>query len=309
MSLLFGNTKQTAEVRRYGPVQIAVIVATKGRPQAVNHLLRLLEEQTRTPSVVVVSATQSADIQDSVPTSLRVEYIFGPAGLPCQRNRALEKTRDRSDIVVFFDDDFAPAPSWLEHCANAFLSDSSVVGMSGLVLRDGAVAEEISWEEAKRLIHDAPPAYTALPLIAQPDGLYGCNMAYRVSAIRHVVFDERLVLYGWLEDKDFSRSAGKIGRLVKCNAMVGVHLGLKSGRVSGTKYGYSQVVNAWYLREKGILTSKEAWSNTARALLANGAKALWPEKHIDRLGRLKGNLIGLGNVMLGHCRPEKAAEL
>ena len=290
-------------------MRIAIIIATKGRPQAVNHALRLLEEQTQAPSVVVVSATQSADIHDSTPTSLRVEYIFGPAGTSCQRNRALEKTRDCSDIVVFFDDDFAPAPTWLEHCANAFTSDSSVVGMTGSVLRDGAVAEEISWEEAKRLIDDAAPAHTALPLIAQQDGLYGCNMAFRASAIRHVMFDERLVLYGWLEDKDFSRSAGKIGRLVKCDAMVGVHLGIKSGRVSGTKYGYSQVVNAWYLHKKGILTSKEAGSNIAKALLANGAKSFWPEKHIDRLGRLKGNLIGLGNLMSGHCRPEKAAEL
>jgi glycosyltransferase involved in cell wall biosynthesis len=309
MSQWFGNTRQTAQARRNGTVRIAVIIATKGRPQAMNHLLRLLEEQTRTPSIVVVSATQSEDVQDLMPTSLSVEYIFGPAGLPCQRNRALEKTRDCSDIVVFFDDDFAPAPTWLEHCANAFASDSSVVGMSGSVLRDGAVAEEISWEEAKRLIHDAAPAHTALSLIAEPDGLYGCNMAYRVSAIRHVVFDERLVLYGWLEDKDFSRSAGRIGRLAKCNAMMGVHLGLKSGRVSGTKYGYSQVVNAWYLHKKGILTSKEACSNIGKALLANSAKSFWPEKHIDRLGRLKGNLMGLGNLMLGHCRPEKAAEL
>jgi glycosyltransferase involved in cell wall biosynthesis len=309
MSLLFGNTKQTAEVRRNGPVRIAVIVATKGRPRAVNQLLRLLEEQTRLPSVVVVSATERADIQDSTPTSLMVEYIFGPAGLTCQRNRALERTRGRSDMVVFFDDDFAPSPTWLEHCANAFVSDSSVVGMCGLVLRDGAAAEEISWEEAERLIHGAAPADSTGPLVDEPAGLYGCNMAYRTSAIRDVVFDERLVLYGWLEDKDFSRLAAKTGRLVKCNALVGVHLGIKSGRVSGRKYGYSQVVNAWYLREKGTLTSKEAWSNTGRALLANGAKAFWPEKHIDRLGRLKGNLIGLGNVMLGHCRPEKAAEM
>jgi hypothetical protein len=309
MSPLFGNTKQTEEVRRCGSVRIAVIVATKGRPQAVNKLLRLLEEQTRLPSVVVVSATERADIQDSMPTSLMVEYMFGPAGSTCQRNRALEGTRDRSDIVVFFDDDFAPSPTWLEHCANAFISDNSVVGMSGLVLRDGAVAEEISWEEAERLIHGAAPADSTGPLVAEPTGLYGCNMAYRTSAIRDVVFDERLVLYGWLEDKDFSRSAGKMGRLVKCNALVGVHLGIKSGRVSGMRYGYSQVVNAWYLREKGTLTSKEAWSNTGKALLANAAKAFWPEKHIDRLGRLKGNLIGLGNVMLGNCRPEKVAQL
>ncbi len=150
---------------------------------------------------------------------------------------------------------------------------------------------------------------SAAPKFTHCTALYGCNMAFRVSAIGPLTFDERLVLYGWLEDLDFSRSAGRMGRLVTCDAMVGVHLGIKSGRVSGKKYGYSQVVNAWYLRKKGTLTSKEAWSNIGRAILANGAKSFWSEKYIDRPGRLKGNLIGLGNLMRGRCRPEKAAEL
>jgi glycosyltransferase involved in cell wall biosynthesis len=291
------------------PVRITVIVATKGRASAVKRLLGLLEEQTRAPFIVVISATEGADIPVLEPTSLTVEYIFGPAGSCCQRNRALEKTRDRSDIVIFFDDDFAPSPTWLENCENAFMSDGSIVGMSGVVLRDGALKDEVSWAEAELLIHSAAPVRSAAPKFTRCLALYGCNMAYRVSAIGLLTFDERLVLYGWLEDLDFSRSAGRMGRLVICDAMVGVHLGIKSGRVSGRKYGYSQVVNAWYLRKKGTLTSKEAWSNIGRAILANGAKSFWSEKYIDRLGRFKGNLIGLGNLMRGRCRPEKAAEL
>lgn len=290
-------------------MRIAVIIATKGRAQAVNQVLQLLQEQTYQPALIVISATERADIQGVMPTSLVVEYIFGPAGTSCQRNRALARARDCCDIVIFFDDDFAPSPTWLEHCANAFMSDNSIVGMSGLLLRDGAVAEEISWEQAKQWVHGPAPAYAGECIVAERSGLYGCNMAYRTSAVRDMAFDERLVLYGWLEDKDFSRSARKRGRLVICNDMIGVHLGLKSARVSGTKYGYSQVVNAWYLHRKGLLTSKEAYSNIGKALLANGAKSLSPEKYIDRLGRLKGNLIGLGDLMLGRCRPEKAAEL
>lgn len=290
-------------------MRIAVIVATKGRAPAVTRLLGLLEEQTRAPFVVVISATEGADIPDLKSTSLTVEHIFGPAGLCGQRNRALEKMRDRSDLVIFFDDDFAPSPTWLESCERAFASDSSIVGMSGVVLRDGARQDEVSWAEAELLIHTPAPVRSAAPRCTHRTGLYGCNMAYRVSAIGHLTFDERLVLYGWLEDLDFSRSVGRRGRLVTCDAMLGVHLGIKSGRVSGKKYGYSQVVNAWYLRKKGTLTSKEAWSNIGRAILANGAKSFWSEKYIDRLGRLKGNLIGLGNLMRGRCRPEKAAEL
>jgi hypothetical protein len=179
--------------------------------------------------------------------------------------------------------------------------------MSGLVLRDGAQAEEVSWDEAKRLIET--PADVMLPTLSESAGLYGCNMAYRVSAIGHLRFDERLILYGWLEDKDFSRLVGKAGRLVDCSTMLGVHLGLKSGRVSGRKYGYSQVVNAWYLYKKGVLSLREAWSNIGRALLMNGAKSFRPEKHIDRPGRLIGNLIGVGDVALGRGLPERAAEL
>jgi GT2 family glycosyltransferase len=289
------------------PIRIAVIIATKGRPKPLNRLLRWLEHQTLAPSVVVVSATESADIEGPIATSQRVEYIYGPAGSCIQRNRALARIKDRADLVIFFDDDFAPAATWLERCASAFAFDSNIVGMSGMVLRDGAQAEEISWDEAKRLI--ATPGDVTIPTFSESIELYGCNMAYRVSAVRHLRFDERLVLYGWMEDKDFSRLAGKSGRLVDCSTLLGVHLGLKSGRVSGRKFGYSQVVNAWYLHKKGILSVREAWSNICMALLMNGAKSFGPEKHIDRLGRLVGNLIGVGDLVLGRGRPEKATEL
>ena len=289
--------------------RVAVIIATKGRPQAVSRLLRWLEHQTLAPSVVVVSATERGDIGAPVATSQPVEYIYGSAGSCIQRNRALARIKDRADVVIFFDDDFTPAPTWLERCASAFASDRNIVGMSGLVLRDGAQADEISWDEAKRLIHAAASGDVNIPQFSERSGLYGCNMAFRVSAVGNLRFDERLVLYGWMEDKDFSRLAGKTGRLVECGTLLGVHLGLKSGRVSGRKFGYSQVVNAWYLHRKGILSMKEAWSNISKALLMNGAKSFGRDRNIDRPGRFVGNLIGLGCLVLGRGRPEKAAEL
>jgi GT2 family glycosyltransferase len=298
-----------SQTRVSPPLRIGVILATKGRPQVLNRLLGWLEQQTLPPAVVVVSATDSADTDGSIVTSLPVEYVYGSAGLCRQRNRALERIKDRADVVVFFDDDFAPAATWLAGCEIAFASDDNIVGMSGLVLRDGARAEEISWDEATRLVNAAGPADVGTPILSKRTGLYGCNMAYRLSAIRHFRFDERLVLYGWLEDKDFSRLISKAGRLVECATMVGVHLGVKSGRVSGRKFGYSQVVNAWYLHKKGILSSSEAWSNIGKALLANGAKSFRAEKDIDRLGRFGGNLIGVRDVVLGRGLPERAAEL
>jgi glycosyltransferase involved in cell wall biosynthesis len=288
------------------PIRVAVLLATKGRPQAATQLIRLLEKQSVTPSIVVVSATAAADIEAPLPTDLNIEYIFGSAGLTAQRNRALERVRSRADVAVFFDDDFAPAGNWIEQCARLFTSESTIAGANGIVIRDGAKTPPISWEEAQQVIATRPPTS---PLLSEIADLYGCNMAFRMSAIDGLRFDERLVLYGWLEDKEFSRKAARRGRLVECNLLIGVHLGLRAGRVSGKKYGYSQIVNAWYLYKKGALSRGEVCLQVLKALVVNTAKALRPENHIDRRGRLHGNLVGVIHLLSGACRPEIAAEL
>jgi len=291
--------------------QIAIVIATKGRPAAVTEVVRLLERQTLAPSRVIISATGNSDIEASLESSVfPLEVIYGSASLTKQRNRALERLRHQTDIVVFFDDDFAPATTWLEHCAFAFAADAHMVGIGGLVLRNGANdVEQVSWEEAQRLISDPPPLPTGPPTFASTRSLYGCNMAFRIAAIGDLRFDERLVLYGWLEDKDFSRIAGRTGRLVRYSGMVGVHLGMKSGKVSGKRYGYSQVVNAWYLYRKKVIGRKEVWPNLFKAIVANGIKSFRPEKSIDRYGRFVGNLVGVGELIRGRCRPERAEEL
>jgi hypothetical protein len=291
--------------------RIAIVIATKGRPAAVTEVVRLLERQTLLPSRVIISATSNADIEAPLESSVfPLEVIYGSASSTKQRNRALELLRNQSDIVVFFDDDFAPAVTWLEHCAFAFAADAHVVGVGGLVLRNGATeASEVSWAEAKRLISDPPALPSGRPTFSNCLSLYGCNMAFRTTAIGDLRFDERLVLYAWMEDKDFSRIAGRTGRLVRYDGMVGVHLGIKSAKVSGKKFGYSQVVNAWYLYRKRVLSRKEAWRNISRAILANGIKSFRPEKNVDRHGRLVGNLVGVGELIRGRCRPERAEEL
>ena len=287
-------------------MRMAVLLATKGRPQAATQLIRLLEKQSLAPSIVVVSATAAADIDAQLPTDLKIEYIFGPTGLTAQRNRALERARTRADVAIFFDDDFAPAGDWIEQCALLFMSESTIAGANGIVIRDGAKTPSISWEEAQQAIATWQPKSLFLSEIAD---LYGCNMAFRMSAIDALRFDERLVLYGWLEDKEFSRQAAKKGRLVRCNLLVGVHLGLRAGRVSGRQYGYSQIVNAWYLYKKGALSRREVSFLVLKALVVNAAKTLRPEDHIDRRGRLHGNLVGVFHLLSGACRPEMAAEL
>jgi glycosyltransferase involved in cell wall biosynthesis len=289
------------------PIRVAVILATKGRPQAITELIGLLENQSLVPVMIVISATSGTDIGVPPATHLNVEYIFGPAGIAAQRNRGLERVRTRADVAIFFDDDFAPAENWIERCAALFLSEPGIAGANGIVIRDGVKAQPISWQEAQHLL--AAPRPTDPHTLPEIRDLYGCNMAFRMSAIEDMQFDERLVLYSWLEDKEFSRKAAKRGRLVESNLLVGVHLGLQSGRVPGKIYGYSQVVNAWYLYQKGAMSLSEASTHILKPLIVNAAKTFRPESHIDRRGRLHGNLVGVIDLLSGACRPEKAAEL
>ena len=47
----------------------------------------------------------------------------------------------------------------------------------------------------------------------------------------------------------------------------------------------------------------------ARNLLANLVRSLWPEPHIDRRGRLRGNVLALRHLLTGRIEPEHILEL
>ncbi|HTH59794.1 MAG TPA: glycosyltransferase family 2 protein [Paraburkholderia sp.] len=294
-------------------LRVAVAIATKGRPAATAWTVRLLARQTVRPDQVILSGSCDADIGPYDADGLRVDKLVGPAGSSVQRNRALDALAPDIDIVIFFDDDYAPGRHWIEHCAKVFAADPSLAGLSGRTLRDGSTSRPVGWEEAVELIDQAEDAVSSrrsVDRVLNPcTSLYGCNMAYRARSIVSLRFDERLVLYGWLEDKDFSRRLARHGRLVRCNDLFGVHLGIQGGRVSGRRYGYSQVVNAAYLHRKGVLSRREALSNIVRALGMNCVKSVRPEAHLDRRGRLIGNVIGIAEMCAGSASPERAARL
>jgi hypothetical protein len=112
------------------------------------------------------------------------------------------------------------------------------------------------------------------------------------------------VLYGWQEDIDFTSQLRRYGRVVGFNTIIGVHLGLKAGRVSGVRFGYSQIANPTYLISKGTVPATFALDLMARNIAANLLRSLWPEPWIDRRGRLRGNLLAVGHLMMGRIEPE-----
>jgi hypothetical protein len=295
--------QQTPEAPR-----VAVLFASLGRADILTaNVTRLLERQTLKPTTVIlsVSCPDDAGMAANLPG---VHVVTGTPGLPAQRNRALEAVPSGTDIVVFFDDDFVPADDWIEAAVNVFLRQPDVVGLTGYVLEDGIKGPGLSFDDAVHrlgLPHRSPSWR-----YRENFSPYGCNMAFRASALGSLKFDERLVLYGWLEDRDFgARLASRGGRLIKISAACGVHMGAKSGRVSGERLGYSQIVNPVYMLRKGSMTLVQVAAHIFRNMTSNLVGAVKPEPFIDRRGRLRGNLKGWADVLRGKLHPERARDI
>jgi GT2 family glycosyltransferase len=291
-------------------LSLAIIIASTGRPGEIRQWKDRLAEQSRMPDLFCLSVSGPDDlpILDDWPTAC--EVVRSPKGLPVQRNAALDHVIGRVDIVAFFDDDYVGSRTLVEDVVKLFEDNAPLVGVSGHLLLDGIGGAGLSYEAAVAAVD----AYDrngrqAVWLRTHFGGLYGCNMAYRASAIGDVRFDEQLPLYGWLEDIDFGSRLTDRGLMAYTNAFAGVHQGIKHGRTSGVRLGYSQVANPIYLCRKGTLQRSTMIRFIVRHIAKNLARAWFPEPWIDRAGRLRGNLIALRDLIGGTLHPTRILNL
>lgn len=290
-------------------MKIAVLIPTHGRKTLLTRLIAHLEQQTRPPDLVLISASEYTQVEVPPSTRLEVSCAFGKQGLTAQRNLALARVLSAYDIAVFFDDDFLPADDYLQVLETAFAMHPDWAGLTGVVIRDGICGEGISFDDGVKILRDTEAASARQPEAAEELSTYGCNMAFRCSCVGDLRFDERLPLYGWQEDVDFSTQVGRRGRIIRLNTLRGVHLGIKSGRVSGVRFGYSQIVNPLYLMRKGTVPLSKGIGLMARNMTANAMRSMWSEPYIDRRGRLRGNLLAIYHVLQRRIEPENILNL
>jgi glycosyltransferase involved in cell wall biosynthesis len=298
---------------RVSTMKIAVAICTTGRPEVIARCVALLARQHRQADRIVVCGAASADIA-GLETTAGLTLIVSPRkGLTIQRNVALDTIGDGADIVLFMDDDFLLHDTYVQRVERLFEANPQLVAATGRVVADGINSDSgYSFHEAEAILTGTdltPPDGARNEWI---EGVYGCNFAIRQAAvIRHSVrFDERLPLYGWQEDIDFTTQLSRFGKVLRTDALLGVHLGVKGGRQSGLRLGYSQVSNPIYLARKGTMRPGYALKLVARNLAANVVGSLKTRSKIDRRGRLRGNLMALQDVFLRRrVTPERILEL
>ena len=287
-------------------MRVSVVVATLGRRVEAQDLVADLLAQTRRPDRVVFAVVNPDDAPDCGNAPGFDVLLCERKGSCAQRNIGIEHIANETDLLVFFDDDFVPAPDYLERLVQRFSESNDLVGATGLVVADGATGPGLSRQEALDAIEDHVRAHPSGDPTEDPRlGLYGCNMAVRMSALGGARFDETLPLYGWLEDLDLTAPLRQQGRLIQCRRLVGAHRGVKRGRTSGIRFGYSQIANPIYLLRKGSVPRRYMVENILRNVVANMLKAIRPEPYVDRRGRLKGNVMGLTDLMRGRSSPTR----
>lgn len=290
------------------PFKIAIAIATAGRRDVVAETIGLLAAQSRMADELLICPAKDIDFE---PTCLKhypgeARVLRGPIGLPHQRNVLLDATD--ADIVIFFDDDFLPSDDYVAEVEMLFAVYPSIVLTTGKVLADGALGPGIVHREGLRILEKAGPNRESRSGTSTYNG-YGCNMAIRMQTVRtHCIrFDERLPLYAWLEDVDFSRQLSCHGDIVQVPCLRGVHLGTKgSSRSPGLRLGYSQIANPIYLAHKGTMHWPLALKHLGKNVLANSLRSFAPEPWVDRRGRLVGNIRAFKDLIMGRMSPERA---
>ena len=301
-----------------------VVIATKGRPTEVLALIDSLSKQTKRASEVLIVGSEQGDISGLAghtfaQSGICKAMIASSAGLTAQRNAgvcrltsqgAFDLSAARS-FCAFFDDDYRPAPDWLER-ADERLSRGDVVGLTGKMLADGINIGGLREEQAQAFLNgrSAPlPHWASGEAEWETGSVYGCNMAFTDIVIRQTRFDECLPLYGWQEDRDYTGLARRLGRVIYFPGCQGVHLGVTNGRTSGLRFGYSQIANPLYLMRKGTMDARSGARFMGRALAANLVRSIRKHPWVDYRGRLKGNLIALADMLRWRSDPRHILDL
>lgn len=171
---------------------LTIAICTKDRAVRLHRLLQSLHEVCSTSPfpdteiLVVDNASVDKATRDVVHSFPGVRYTYEPkAGLNFARNAALHTAA--GDLIAYLDDDVVVDPGWLTGLQEAWCSEPSAGGFTGLVLPYRLdTAAQIAFEQrggfgrgfSRREFSGALFDNTLFPVGAGVLGA-GCNMAFR----------------------------------------------------------------------------------------------------------------------------------
>jgi GT2 family glycosyltransferase len=289
------------------PASIAVLIASRRRPGELSATVDSIRRQTYKPVQIILSVFDESDVSPQLIRDRDVTICMGNSGNPVQLNAGLKLLVDEVSVISILDDDVELSRNYLKGVVRAFRTNPGLVGVDASLLANGNISRQgainiLTHYDAE---HSEVPEVSDLKDYRIGRGLYGCCMSFRRTVLDLVQFDERLPLYAWLGDTDMSIRAQRYGRCAQLLDTCLVHLAVSSGKLSGKRFGYSQIMNPVYLAKKGVLTWTEVFKvHLLKCFAGNMVGLLRRDKNIDRASRLAGNMIAVTRLLSGKVDPE-----
>lgn len=256
---------------------------------------------------IIVSVPEDKDVAAETRALEGVTVVTGRRGLTAQRNHALRAIDGSPEAIIFLDDDVELDKYYVEQILRTYREHPEVAMVNGANLAHGiypagSLDRATARELIERRLEENPRVEDVIPMSTA----YGCRMSIRGSLLGKVSFDERLVLYGYLEDLDLAFACLRYGTIVENPRALGVHIEVAFGRMGEKRRGYSEVVNPFYIWSKrtGARLPRVFLGPLARSA-RNAVRAIKGEGH----ERLIGNLLGWANVATLRPCPEKIQEM
>lgn len=271
-----GAGAPSAGKQRYGTsVRLSIVIATKGRPQALARTIASVSHCRPGPAEVIVvdgDERQSArPVVDSAAVASGGEgpplrYLRSEPGLTRQRNAAIDMASGQA--ILFLDDDVTLAPAALAALSGAY-ADPTVVGATGRVIEDQGRSFGNSRSLFRRLVPGGgsegsmtrfgyPRRIQDATRFRDVEFMHGCFMSARSGLARDVRFDEQLTGYGLAEDEDFSYRLSRLGRIRYMPNAVVEHDGTGAGASATREFNRSVVLNRAYLFRKNFPQTRVA---------------------------------------------------
>jgi glycosyltransferase involved in cell wall biosynthesis len=286
------------------------VICSANRPGVLSETVQsLVGRQSLAPCAIIVSVFNPGHVAETTRAESSVRVVLsGRQGLTAQRNAALRLVRTR--YTLFLDDDVEVAPNFIESMERLLDEVEDVVIATGFVVIDGVQGDT---GLDRKLARAAVVNYVQEHDNCDREEGYGCNLFVRTEIFDKVLFDENLPLYGWLEDLDFSTNSLRYGRIVLNAETCVAHLASPAGRISGLSFGYSQIVNPFYLWKKNgrPRPSNLIFAHWLIALGRNLRRILIkiPSDRSDRIGRFHGNIIAFCHLLARKVDPSYILQL
>jgi GT2 family glycosyltransferase len=285
-------TSKTSSTSQECSQTVSVVIATSGRPHVLHDTIISIHHQTVTPLEVIICVPDTSSIGSQ--TAEYVTVIHTQRGLTNQRNAGLRAAT--GDFILFLDDDIELIREYLEICLRIMAQNPQIALVGGWAFLEG-----LDRAEALERINTEFPERDSKGDFVPSESCYGCNMFVRSKIARLELFDEKLPLYGWLEDYDWSRRISRHGVIGWSATARVVHLRASTGRMNGCLFGYSQIANPLYLYRKGVMPFGNLASLWLRAIAGNIKGRRSPQ--------LRGHILAFLDVLGRKVDPTRILEI